>query len=229
MIKPGKFSQVVYADNRRDEFDVQNETLALSGASVKCVFLGDSITQNFEPGAFFSGANGAFINRGIGGDVPKYMLKRFDADVAQLKPDWVVVLAGINDIWVLDDAAEDGERSYDSLLDYISNGVLALAERAKEAGIKCAVCGLLPTNIPPWIPGGLNNEKRNLLICDINSRLKANLGDFDAVYVDLSAEIILEDGVTLNRGYSLDGIHPNGSAYQLMADALKRAVPQLAE
>ena len=78
MIKPGNFSVNVAADSRRFEFDAHNETILHVKPPVRCVFLGDSITQNFAVNAYFYGTKGAMLNRGIGGDIPYYMLKRFE-------------------------------------------------------------------------------------------------------------------------------------------------------
>ncbi len=38
-------------------------------------------------------------NSGIGGNTSRDLLKRFDRDVVELKPDWVSICIGINDVW----------------------------------------------------------------------------------------------------------------------------------
>ncbi len=60
--------------------------------------MGNSITEgwpNNDPEYF---ANPGYINRGIGGQTTPQMLLRFRADVIDLKPKVVVILAGTNDI-----------------------------------------------------------------------------------------------------------------------------------
>ena len=39
------------------------------------------------------------INSGVGGNTSRDLLKRFGRDVVDLKPDWVSVCIGINDVW----------------------------------------------------------------------------------------------------------------------------------
>ena len=38
-------------------------------------------------------------NSGIGGNTSRDLLQRFDRDVVSLKPDWVSICIGINDVW----------------------------------------------------------------------------------------------------------------------------------
>jgi len=61
------------------------------------VLIGDSITQLWDVSAYIN-TDKFIINRGIGGDVSKYVLKRFDADVIQLAPQKVALMIGTNDI-----------------------------------------------------------------------------------------------------------------------------------
>jgi lysophospholipase L1-like esterase len=61
------------------------------------VFAGDSLTANWKSlGADFSGT--LVANRGIGGDVSRGLLFRFQEDVLDLHPKAIVILIGINDL-----------------------------------------------------------------------------------------------------------------------------------
>jgi len=62
----------------------------------RVVFLGDSITSNWDLAKYFPGK--PYINRGISGQTTPQMLLRFRADVIALEPRVVVILAGTNDI-----------------------------------------------------------------------------------------------------------------------------------
>ncbi len=65
-------------------------------ASPRVVFLGDSITDGWRLNEYFADRN--FVNRGIGGQITGEMLGRMKADVIDLKPAAVLILAGTNDI-----------------------------------------------------------------------------------------------------------------------------------
>jgi hypothetical protein len=65
-------------------------------AKPRVVFLGDSITDFWRLNEYFQ--NRDFVNRGISGQTTGQMLGRMKADVLDLKPAAVLVLAGTNDI-----------------------------------------------------------------------------------------------------------------------------------
>jgi lysophospholipase L1-like esterase len=94
--------------------------------------MGDSITDfwsNVHPNSFRK----SYINRGISGQTSPQMLLRFRADVIDLKPAAVVILAG-NDI-----AGNTGP----STLEMIKN-IFSMAELAPSH--KVILCSVLPAN-----------------------------------------------------------------------------------
>jgi lysophospholipase L1-like esterase len=62
------------------------------------VFMGDSITKFWKEKSDFFSNNRNYSNKGISGQTTSQMLPRFQKDVINLKPDKVVILAGINDL-----------------------------------------------------------------------------------------------------------------------------------
>lgn len=87
------------------------------GQGQRIVMIGDSITDCGRRDTFAPYGNGyvslvhAFIsarypelglvfeNRGISGDTVRHLQARWDDDVIALKPDWLSVKIGINDVW----------------------------------------------------------------------------------------------------------------------------------
>ena len=64
----------------------------------KVVFMGNSITDGWWPNDSTFFINNQYVDRGISGQTTSEMLVRFRADVINLKPKAVVILAGTNDI-----------------------------------------------------------------------------------------------------------------------------------
>lgn len=65
-----------------------------------------------------------FVNKGVSGDRVKDILARYDEDVLAIKPDFISILIGINDVWRRYDnndptSVEDFEKSYETLLEKI--------------------------------------------------------------------------------------------------------------
>jgi lysophospholipase L1-like esterase len=80
------------------------------------------------------------INKGIGGQKAEDLVKRFDRDVVKLKPAWVTISIGINDVWHRLGAPHDRK----ILAEYKKN-VAAMVDQAQAAGIKVIL--LTPTLI----------------------------------------------------------------------------------
>src|SRR5256885_11160525 len=79
--------------------DANTKVIAPSKSDARVVFMGDSITDSWDDpkfGGFFPGK--PYIDRGISGQTTPQMLIRFRADVIDLRPKVVVILAGTNDL-----------------------------------------------------------------------------------------------------------------------------------
>ena len=107
----------------------------------KVVFLGNSITDGWykqHPEFFIE--NG-FTGRGIGGQTTSHMLTRFQADVIDLKPKMVVIMAGTNDI-----ARNNGIISHK----HIMQNIKSMCELAQFHKIKPVLCTILPAYEFRW-------------------------------------------------------------------------------
>ena len=108
----------------------------------RVVFMGDSITDawgNYVADApFFPGK--PYVNRGISGQTTAQMLVRFRADVIDLKPAVVVILAGTNDL-----AGNTGLSS----LQMIEDNLASMAELAVSNHIKVVLASVLPVSDYP--------------------------------------------------------------------------------
>ena len=124
----------------------------------RVVFIGDSITENWgliKP-KFFS--ENKFINRGIGGQTSPQMLIRFRADVINLKPSLIIILAGTNDI-----AGNTGPTT----INMISNNIISMNELALSHGISVIISSVLPVYNYNWS----NIKEPNKKIVDLNKIL----------------------------------------------------------
>lgn len=219
VIKPGMFSMSTSTDDRRIEFDCCNECLMLSGIRPDALFIGDSITHLWELQAFFGGTEKIIINRGIGGDVSKFVRKRFEADALQLKPKLIVMMVGTNDLgWAL-------EALDDAKVDTLCENISAMAEAATSAGIPIALASLLPIWGPSWYPVEGFALKKNKQIASANVQISQIAESRNAVYVDYYSEVVDNDGF-LRHEIADDGIHPHFLGYKIMAKVLRKALAQ---
>lgn len=186
-----------------DRYQAANATLS---QSPKVVFMGNSITDFWpQRSPEFWAEHPDFCGRGISGQTSSQMLCRFRQDVLDLKPEVVVILAGTNDI-----AQNMGYITNEHVLDNIKS----MADLARHAGLKVAICSVLPCKNFKWKPELDPVES----IRQLNATIEAyvhELADRNVCYVDYYTAMADADG-GLPECFSADGCHPNLEGYRVM-------------
>lgn len=178
----------------------------------RVVFFGDSITENWKLAEYFPGRS--FINRGISSQTTSQMLLRFRADVIELKPRVVVILAGTNDL----------ERQ--APLESIEANIASMAELARAGGIKVVLASVLPVRDIKTLSG---RETPNTTlrpptqIAALNDRLKKYSAEKRSIYLDYFSAMADENGM-LRPELSADGLHPNADGYEAMKPLAGEAI-----
>ncbi len=192
-------------------FEKDNSALITSTTNKnRVVFMGNSITEGwsgFNP-SFFAENN--YINRGISGQTTPQMLVRFRADVVDLEPEVVVILAGINDI-----AGNTGP----STIKMIADNIKSMAEIAHANGIKVIISSVLPANDFPWRPGMEPADK----VIALNQELKAFTKSSNFLYLDYYSALV-DDKKGMKKIHSKDGVHPTKAGYDVMEPIVKAAI-----
>ena len=175
---------------------------SLSSQEARVVFMGDSITQGWSQTMpeFFT--SNPYLDRGISGQVTAQMLVRFRADVLNLDPEAVVILAGTNDI-----AENQGPIG----LEDIAGNIQSMAELAHAHGIRVIICSVLPAAEYSWRPGLGPDYK----IPALNSLLKSYAESAGFDYLDYFSA--MTDGENaLIAEYTSDGVHVTLAGYDVM-------------
>lgn len=203
--------------------------------SYRLVFIGDSITDFWLLGVnpwvagqrngrtvwdeSFAGADPAYkaLNLGISGDRTEHILHRLlpkadgglgELDPAALDPDYVIVMAGINNSWGAEQPASDS----------IVAGVIAIVDavHARKPKARIVLQSLLPSN----------EEPRNRdVVRPVNDRLADIVGrppySNYARFLDLYPAFVDAQGAQVTS-YFNDGLHPNEAGYRRWRDVLTR-------
>jgi len=180
----------------------QRENAALPPASPhRVVFIGDSISEAWavnEPDFFIDD----ILDRGISGQTTAQMLVRLRADVLELHPAVVHIMAGTNDI--------AGNTGPTSLAD-IQGNIASMVEQARAHGARVILASVPPAAKIPWRP-----EVRPLpSVVAMNDWLRGYAAREHLVYVDYYS--VLSDGQGGFRAeLAPDGVHPNAAGYAVM-------------
>ena len=194
---------------------------ALGAASQRVVFMGDSITDSWPQRvpAFFAGK--PYVGRGISGQTTPQMLVRFRADVIDLKPSVVVILAGTNDIAGNTGAMTDEE---------IEGNLASMAELAKAHGIRVVLASITPVSSYHASPTGIPQTSARPLtrIRAINDWMNKYAVANGHVYLDYYSAMVDSTGV-LQSELSADDLHPNARGYAVMAPLAEAAITRAAQ
>ncbi len=180
----------------------------------RVVFLGDSITDGWALNQYFPGQ--PFVNRGIGGQITSQMLARMKADVIDLQPKVMVVLAGTNDI----------ARGVST--DIIRNNLSIIADLAVAHEIRPVFASILP--VSDYHEKNDPNYKRTparppAIILEMNVWIRRMCEARDFVHLDYYTKMVDSDGY-LQAALADDGLHPNAEGYRLMTPLAHAAVGQ---
>lgn len=179
----------------------------------KVVFMGNSITDGWWPADSTFFISNGYIDRGIGGQTTSEMLVRFRADVLDLQPKAVVILAGINDI-----AQNNGYIS----LEHTFGNIVSMAELAKAHDIHVILCSVMPAFDFPWRRGLEPADK----VIRLNEMIKAYADANKLPYVDYHTAM-KDDRNGLPEKYSQDGVHPNLEGYKIMESLVQQAIQKV--
>ena len=170
------------------------------------VFVGDSITQEFQIHEFFP--NQLMYNRGIGGDTTQGLLTRLEESVFGLKPKLVVLQMGTNDFPVLKLSPEQSLKN----LQLVVQQILSVQSR-----IKIVLVSVYPIHEPTL------NFKRKAEDYRTNARIRvinAGLKEIAGVHFVNVFDLLLDAQGQLNMNFSRDGLHLNAKGYEVVAAAL---------
>jgi lysophospholipase L1-like esterase len=229
--------RVEYWQQRQAAIDARVADRASLG-TIKLVFVGDSITDfwllgddPWIPGRFhgrriwdesFGGAvpQNLALNIGISGDRTEHLLHRIlpkaqgglgQLDAAELKPEFFVLMVGINNSYAPEAPVADS----------VFEGVLAVMRslRARKPGTRLLLQSLLPTSEP---------SRDAAVVKPVNARLAALARSAEfagfTTWLDLYPSFVDAKGQQDGKLF-VDGLHPSEEGYRVWRD---RLVPALA-
>ncbi|WP_260706590.1 GDSL-type esterase/lipase family protein [Edaphobacter flagellatus] len=192
-------------------YRIENAELPAAAANERrVVMFGDSITDDWRrsPKNFFPGK--PYVNRGIKGQTTAQMLVRFRADVIDLKPAVVVILAGTNDI-----ANRKGRAG---VLEAVENNLTSMDQLARANGIKVVLATLLP------VCGAQLAKRSPDDILQLNQWIAGYAKGHNIQLLDYYPAMLDSKTGQLRESISHDCLHPNVEGYDIMQPMVERAI-----
>ena len=217
------FSLSVEAGAQKHEFanykryaKANSELPAVTKKDKRVVFMGNSITEGWPMHrAEFFKENPNYVGRGIGGQTSYQFLLRFREDVVKLNPKVVIINAGTNDV-----AENTGPYNEE----FTFNNIISMVDIAKANKIKVILTSVLPAARFGWHPHVTDAPDK---IISLNKRIEAYAKANKIPYVDYYKALVDEDGRTLPKKYSNDGVHPLPDGYKVMENLIQPVIKKL--
>lgn len=148
-------------------------------------------------------------NSGIGGNTSRTLLERFDRDVIDLKPSWVSICIGVNDVWRQFDcpAMLDSQVMPEEYSENLEAMILKSKQVAK--GVFILSPFIIEHNREDWM------RKRMDEYVAISKELSKKHG---CIFVDMQAMFEKYCSVRYSEYLAWDRIHPNQVGATLMAN-----------
>lgn len=191
------------------------------------VFVGDSITmEGGEGGGFvrllkdhldrtYTHLHVKVLNAGVSGNKAEDVLDRLARDVVPLRPDWVVVSVGINDVW----HRLENDRHQDLHLIHYGKALEQIVDTLQREKIKVALC--TTTVIAEDL-----ESKGNRRLAAYNNIVRSVATVRDCLLIDVNRAFLQEcerqtgEGSFVRKRLTRDGVHLNSAGNQLMASSI---------
>jgi lysophospholipase L1-like esterase len=192
----------------------ENAQIIASKTKVTAVFLGDSITEGWreKQPEFFEKGN---VCRGISAQTTPQMLVRMRADVVDLFPRVVHIMAGTNDI-----AFNTGPMSAEDT----KRNIMALSDIARANKIRVVLASIPPAAFFPWRQG---LETASTIIA-LNGWISGYAKATGAVYADYHSAMSNGKG-GMKPGLATDEVHPSEEGYAVMRPVAEQAIAAAAK
>jgi lysophospholipase L1-like esterase len=198
----------------------------------KILFIGDSITDCDRRGAAAPYGTGymrlvrdllsaryseyglTFVNRGVSGDTTRDLAARWERDVIAVRPDWLAVLIGINDVW----RAFGGNPCEAVPLGEYTATLRRLLDRTRAA-TDARLILMEPYMIEPDRAQPMRRQ-----MDAYGAAVRQLAADYQAVLVPTQAAFDAALQQTTPAAWADDQIHPNGPGHAVIALAFLRAI-----
>ena len=181
-------------------------------AQWRVVFLGDSRVYDWPAPSGLEGLE--FINRGIGNQTTAQVLGRFEAHVAPLHPQVIVLQVGINDLKMIPLFPDQKA----SLVANCKANIVKIVEQAVASDATVILTTIIPLGRVPLERRLFWSDDVARAIEDVNAFLHA-LERESIIILDTSAVLVDESGV-VRQEYSRDMLHLQETGYEALNEQL---------
>lgn len=151
-----------------------------------------------------------FYNLGLGSQTTEQITNRYDLQVLPLRPDILVLQAGINDLKTIPLFPERKQR----IIQRCKDNLTEIIQKATSNGTTVVLTTIFPLGEIPLERRLVWSEDVTLAIDEVNNYLKTLSGP-NVILLDTS-QILVEENGLVQKSYSLDFLHINPTGYEAL-------------
>jgi len=187
------------------------------------VLFGDSRIADWSPAPRLR-SSARLVNRGIDGETTEQMKLRFENDILALRPQVVVIQAGINDLVAASLVSGDLR---DAIVDRCVGNLKDFARRAAEQGSGVLLLTIIPPARPPLYRRLVWDSAIWGIVDSVNERIRSASSNGEIAILDARAAL-MSNG-SWNRGVTKDTLHLTPTGYERLNDLLAVRIDDLLE
>lgn len=155
------------------------------------------------------------VNKGLGGNTVRDLRDRWQTDVLDLKPDWLSICIGINDVWRQFDSPLQTERHV--LLDEYAHTLEELVQSTRPT-----LKGLVL--MTPYLIEPNRTDAMRAMMDEYGATVRQLAEKYQALLVDTQAafDVVLKDLHPMALAW--DRVHPNRTGHTVLARAFLQTI-----
>ena len=182
------------------------------------VFYGDSRAAQWPEPSWLAGRT---LNLGIGAQTTEQILGRFEHQLVPLRPDIVLIQAGINDLKTIP-LFPDAEAE---IIDRCKENIGTMVGRCQEQGAHVIITTIFPVGELPFERRPFWSDRVDPAIEDLNQYIRSL--NSDRVTVVDSADVLTGDHGQVASRYSRDFLHLSDAGYEKLNDLIRAPVESI--
>jgi lysophospholipase L1-like esterase len=199
------------------EYEIKHKTQSYDLLNDYCeknqfVIAGDSIAELYPAAELLrerlKSIGKTVYNRGISGECSRHFVERLESNIIPLKPDFLLVIIGTNDL-------SQGITT-EEVMENLSNAIDFI--QTESPGTAILLSSLLPVNtaLPDVISKFVVGTRTNEAIQKLNLTIKELAIQKRIAYVDVF-EMLIDQTGNLKADCTMDGLHPNVKGYEIIS------------
>ncbi len=183
------------------------------------VLFGDSRVETWTPLPALSGKT--VINAGVTGETTSEMRRRFDNDVLRLKPQTVIIQAGMNDLTA---SVTRNIPTPQLILDRMFDNLEFFVSTLTESGTQVVVTSIIPNKDLNLLRKVFWHPDLQKSVTDTNQQLKKLAEKHQAIWLDIN-DVFIDSNNTVRTELYRDTLHVKSPAYVQVNELLNKLFP----